>query len=488
MSEEHESEISASSSESSAESGTSFERTPTNPADFIETADQKSNKPYCEDAADEAGSLNSRDSTDEGSEHRTAGLSTHNESLESKKVPAPRHSSIRQPSSFSIHDTTQVLSPTEPRDVTPQHPTRPDKLRDELDKTGRSRSGARRRLSSQDFDPLDRHPSTDQGQFLLTYEEELVLIRSENVLKYTRYSTEQAKDIIVTLRFFMENQPPLDHRVSQSLDNIQTLSGLLKQMLMIVEPHRADKKMATFVLNELDVFIRSARITLSMLHEDFVFFDITPLPLQRRREKWRKLMLAFQEENPCSLPEHLDLSCRYGSELLANIKAGILSTPESNLLKTRICKMNGFSQASAPDNTSGTKGTESMENGRAMGQDAGSSSTASSQILSTVNKRQRRSKRSRDSLSSDNELGDSSDGEDRNSTASTLAESQATPKGQVNWLWLCQTDIMPGYWATPWKSLFSEAVCIGSISVFLKVLESTADPNNWAYVGAQPRF
>lgn len=43
-------------------------------------------------------------------------------------------------------------------------------------------------------------------------------------------------------------------------------------------------------------------------------------------------------------------------------------------------------------------------------------------------------------------------------------------KGEMNWLWICQTDVIPGYFATPWQGLFSESVCLGAIKTMLEVL------------------
>ena len=62
-----------------------------------------------------------------------------------------------------------------------------------------------------------------------------------------------------------------------------------------------------------------------------------------------------------------------------------------------------------------------------------------------------------------------------------------SPTGEMNWLWICQADIIPGYFATPWKNLFSEAVCIGAISVILKGLDSYTCSTTRQYVKTQQR-
>jgi hypothetical protein len=63
-------------------------------------------------------------------------------------------------------------------------------------------------------------------------------------------------------------------------------------------------------------------------------------------------------------------------------------------------------------------------------------------------------------------------------------ESQS--KGAVNWLWICQTDVVPGYFATPWQSHFSESACFGGIAVMLEALQNFTDASTLRYVERQP--
>jgi hypothetical protein len=59
-------------------------------------------------------------------------------------------------------------------------------------------------------------------------------------------------------------------------------------------------------------------------------------------------------------------------------------------------------------------------------------------------------------------------------------------KGTVNWLWICQADVIPGYFATPWQSHFSESTCSGAIAVMLEALECFTDASSLAYVDSLP--
>ncbi|KAH7325826.1 hypothetical protein B0I35DRAFT_119475 [Stachybotrys elegans] len=42
----------------------------------------------------------------------------------------------------------------------------------------------------------------------------------------------------------------------------------------------------------------------------------------------------------------------------------------------------------------------------------------------------------------------------------------------VNWFWLSQTDIIPGFWATPWREFqqLSSSVCVGAVATFIEAL------------------
>jgi len=197
-------------------------------------------------------------------------------------------------------------------------------------------------------------------------------------------------------------------------------------------------------------------------------------------------MVAFQKENPCSLSEHLKLSCRYGKEFLANINAGIRSSPESNLWMSRIYKTNGFRQNS----TLAKSLVVNEANTEAKIDEWGRRTILHHSRLPIpvrlVSRYEQSSEEKIRRVSENAHVEDVANNEDNSSTASTLAGSKITPTGEVNWLWLCQADIIPGYWATPWKHLFSEAVCLGAISVLLKLLETFTDATNCQYMKSPP--
>jgi hypothetical protein len=56
--------------------------------------------------------------------------------------------------------------------------------------------------------------------------------------------------------------------------------------------------------------------------------------------------------------------------------------------------------------------------------------------------------------------------------------------GRVNWFWLSQTDILPGYWATPWRRFeaLDPAVCSGAETIVINALSGFTDSNSLRYV------
>lgn len=60
----------------------------------------------------------------------------------------------------------------------------------------------------------------------------------------------------------------------------------------------------------------------------------------------------------------------------------------------------------------------------------------------------------------------------------------AATYGRINWFWLSQTDIIPGFWATPWRSFegVDEQICLGAIKIILNALLGFTDNNSLRYV------
>lgn len=58
--------------------------------------------------------------------------------------------------------------------------------------------------------------------------------------------------------------------------------------------------------------------------------------------------------------------------------------------------------------------------------------------------------------------------------------------GRVNWFWLSQTDIIPGFWATPWRNFSSldSLTCSGAVTIILNALRGFTDSNSLRYVNS----
>jgi hypothetical protein len=54
--------------------------------------------------------------------------------------------------------------------------------------------------------------------------------------------------------------------------------------------------------------------------------------------------------------------------------------------------------------------------------------------------------------------------------------------GRLSWFWISQIDVIPGFWATPWRNSISKTSCIGATIVILTALEAAVGKNCIRYV------
>jgi len=59
-------------------------------------------------------------------------------------------------------------------------------------------------------------------------------------------------------------------------------------------------------------------------------------------------------------------------------------------------------------------------------------------------------------------------------------------EGHMDWFWICQADVIPGYFATPWHGHFLESACFGAVVTMLEALEYFTDNSTLRYVEKQP--
>ena len=72
---------------------------------------------------------------------------------------------------------------------------------------------------------------------------------------------------------------------------------------------------------------------------------------------------------------------------------------------------------------------------------------------------------------------------------SEVADGRNTrDRGSVDWFWVCQADVVPGYLATPWSQSFSENACLSTIETLLDVLQHFTNRTTLQYVERQPQY
>lgn len=362
--------------------------------------------------------------------------------------------------------------------------------------------------------------STDQTAQSSTFEEELLFLKSDEVMKKIRQGIEQCKDIKVALKVFEDSQNDRKndarecHAVHEQVTNLATTLSRIRRS---TETYSNQKKLAKFIVSELQLVTLCLQKSLGMLETEFGLHDIRVMNKKSQGEAWDEMLLKFQEHNSCSISEHLQITDRFGKELLTNLRHARLSSDESNLLKTQIHELNNLRLNGSLSNLSMhgpiselTLGNSphSPEDNVIRGPTGGTGSYRASE--SNDSDFQRSVEKVSDWASQQNEESpfasfeepsqwakeqDSSDPSETASTDSSelneesissfsAASSKVLRAGEVKWLWICQTDLIPGYFATPWKDLFSEAVCIGAISVVLRALDAFTDSSTRKYVSA----
>ncbi|KAK5464588.1 hypothetical protein LTS15_001150 [Exophiala xenobiotica] len=63
--------------------------------------------------------------------------------------------------------------------------------------------------------------------------------------------------------------------------------------------------------------------------------------------------------------------------------------------------------------------------------------------------------------------------------------TESLGQGMINWFWISQADVLPGYFATPWHNRFPESTCSGAIMTMLVALEDLTENSTLRYVDKQ---
>ena len=381
--------------------------------------------------------------------------------------------------------------------------------------TGQDKSGDEEIDISIELNPQLHRYETDPAEQSITFGDEVLLLTSESVQKKCRSMANQCIDIAVALKFFRDSQSDAryaDGQVALIHEKMQELKHVLKGLLGSMESHRDQKKVSQFVVAEIEILAWSLPISLDALEMEFALFDVVPMNPNLQRDTWDQVISDFKRDHSCSLLDHLQTNLCYATEILRNLKNGRFYTIVSDRLKAHIPGIQHFTPRLLSPGTSDeryllhrSRLSSCDLNSPLHQQDSKTSSSASESESPSLERsrsrlsdsgqsrglalRQRKSLEDDDDSSLDDTVRqDYSSGTQYDSTSTSVTEPRFLPTGEVNWLWICQADIVPGYFATPWKHSFSEAVCVGAISVVLRGLESFTNASTQRYVRAQRRY
>ena len=373
----------------------------------------------------------------------------------------------------------------------------------------------------------DRRHSVASEQ-IVSDDEHVLLLTSENVLKRADQRIKQCIDIEIALKVFWESYKNDGEFPSDAIDireQIEILNTTLTEILARIKQHSYPPEIAKFAVYELDTLIWSLGKSLVVLESEFALFEIHTATPRWRRTIWARMLTDFQERNTCSLLEHLRINGSFASGLLADLQQDRLFSAASEQLKEQVTEMNrrpfSVNLASRERSSSRQDRQSSPPYPRQR-----TPSPPNDYITNSIAIHRPICKRRSDSSGTDMQsaIGSGSD-KTKASKTNTLKLPQRParrapvyparsyspreyspdsdtifrqhwserrrrrfPSGNVNWLWICQVDTIPGYFATPWKNLFSEPICTGAISVLLRGLDFYTNSSTKRTADRLPRY
>lgn len=357
----------------------------------------------------------------------------------------------------------------------------------------------RQRVSS----PKHRLLSDDQ---IMTYDEEKLFNHSASILKGLKKCTEHCKDVITTLQFCIDVQPDVDSSILEIFEVTNECNTSLKGLLLIIDPISNVRKISEIVTADLEVLLHGLQAGLKTIQHSFDHIDIVPMDPDERKTKWRETLSGYEDKHACSLLDNLTVAQRFQEEVTSNLKLGLYKSTESAMWKRRLARTSGYQDLRtvstiSPVENIGNTGFMGQGFKRSMFlspsryvQSPNRSSTRESPPRQLPRRTQRRSDSQRQKSPSmeDENMGRDlvirgtrkreSFADDVSSSSSTLTSSETSITGEMNWFWISQIDILPGYFATPWKPLFPITTSLGAISVLLKTLERYTNTSNLLYV------
>ncbi|MCJ1399892.1 hypothetical protein MMC11_003095 [Xylographa trunciseda] len=371
------------------------------------------------------------------------------------------------------------------------------------------RSGSPQELAGKRSQTRERRLSAS-SELTISDDDHVLFLKSEDVLRRTRQRITQCVDIDIAMKVFLYSLRDMDPISDAAVirRRIQSLHKILTELVSIIKLDSKEKDLANFIVFELDVLIRSIEKSLIVLESEFSLFEVETANRKHRQSMWAKMKTGFKKRNSCSLLDHLRLNCLLGKELLASLKNGNLSSIEKNQLKEQICKMNKWplsvQLAHRERSSSRTSRRSSRPSSHHRGldspirflgntvatrdPDSGSSDLESQLVSDSDIASDLHRDMSKPKGQSSHDVGSGDVADDATLASSSELQDKNLPTGKVNWLWISQTDIIPGYFATPWKHLFPEAVCSGAVSVVMRRLDLVTDMSTRKHVERLPRY
>ncbi|KAL8884460.1 MAG: hypothetical protein Q9215_007501 [Flavoplaca cf. flavocitrina] len=354
------------------------------------------------------------------------------------------------------------------------------------------------------------HQRSLSDEDILTYAEEIMILQSDHILKKLTTCTEQCKDVVTTLQFVRSIQPELGASVMDMHDLIKETNSAVKIILLYIGPQCEDKRVATIVNMELGTLLHGLQSSLDMIQANFDLFDITPLTSNERQVAWETTLAFFELEYTCPLEEFLRIIRSFAAEIASNFQVGISTSPEADIMMKRLAEVSAVRKDSpipvrlpersphrrpASQSRSRYFRSPSRFTDSPLGSPTKNNLRGSNRFLTGPLPLPRRTSsgldynrsgrnvegnRSHSQSDTDHSLGSETD-----ASSITLATSKSDYTGDMKWFWICQADVLPGYFATPWRGLFPCAECIGTISVLLTSLEPFTKKTNFQYAATQ---
>ena len=340
----------------------------------------------------------------------------------------------------------------------------------------------------------------------VSYAEELLLLDFDDILKKLKGCREECNDVITTLQFVESIHPELGSKIGEVKRLTMTTNRSVERLLYTIATLDKNKRNVGAALNGLKTLLSGLRASLDVLCHQFDIHDITHISNEERQQAWMRTIMLFEERYNCSMRQCARMTQALCTEITLNLRAGVLNSQEASILSRRLQDVIEGKSIIVRDPTQSKHSLVSQHDAQSSRSDDSQSprpqTGSPSRSLTHTQRRIRTPKDTKRSSAKSQRSSrydfspniDSTAVEASISSTAEAALSLDTPvgletkaTGEMKWFWICQADCIPGYFATPWKSVFSFAECLGIITVVLRCLEVYTNHTNLQYEQTQRR-